>query len=149
MTTQDKSKFQSLSELLEELNDRGNFGASAIASEDGLVMAEHIRNNLSREALAAVSALVYAMGQRTQDYLQLKKIDGIGFDSPLGHIYFRPIAIRENKRKTNLILTVIRDNSTPSFKERLNILLFKRSFIETLLDWAKQSIIQIFNESNI
>jgi predicted regulator of Ras-like GTPase activity (Roadblock/LC7/MglB family) len=149
MTIQEKSKFQSLSELLEELNDRGNFDASAIASEDGLVMAEHIRNNLSREALAAVSALVYAMGQRTQDYLKLKKIDGIGFDSPLGRIYFRPITIRENKRKMNLILTAIRDNSTPSFKERLNILLFKRSFVETLLNWAKQSIIQIFNESNV
>ncbi|MFX1466843.1 MAG: hypothetical protein ACFFA5_10255 [Promethearchaeota archaeon] len=149
MTTQEKSKFQSLSELLEELNGKGNFDASAIASEDGLIMAEHIRNNLSREALAAVSALVYAMGQRTQDYLQLKKIDGIGFDSPLGRIYFRPIAIRENNKKTNLILTVIRDNSSPSFKERLNILIFKRSFIETLLEWAKQSIIQIFNEPNI
>jgi predicted regulator of Ras-like GTPase activity (Roadblock/LC7/MglB family) len=149
MTTQEKSKFQSLSELLEELNERGNFDASAIASEDGLVMAEHIRNNLSREALAAVSALVYSMGQRTQDYLKLKKIDGIGFESPLGRIYFRPIAIREEKRKTNLILTVIRDNSTPSFKERLNILFFKRSLVETLLDWAKQSIVQIFNESNI
>jgi predicted regulator of Ras-like GTPase activity (Roadblock/LC7/MglB family) len=149
MTIPEKSKFQSLSELLEELNDRGKFDASAIASEDGLVMAEHIRNNLSREALAAVSALVYAMGQRTQDYLKIKKIDGIGFDSPLGRIYFRPVTIRENKRKMNLILTAIRDNSTPSFKERLNILLFKRSFVETLLDWAKKSIIQIFNESNV
>jgi predicted regulator of Ras-like GTPase activity (Roadblock/LC7/MglB family) len=149
MTTQEKSKFQSLSELLEELNERGNFGASAIASEDGLVMAEHIRNNLSREALAAVSALVYAMGQRTQDYLKLKKIYGIGFDSPLGRIYFRPIVIREDKRKTNLILTVIGNNSIPSFKERLNILLFKRSLVETLLDWAKQSIIKIFNEPTI
>lgn len=149
MTTQEKSKFQSLSELLEELNERGNFGASAIASEDGLVMAEHIRNNISREALAAVSALVYAMGQRTQDYLKLKKIDGIGFESPLGRIYFRPIVVREDKSKMNLILTVISDNSSPSFKERLNILLFKRSLVETLLDWAKQSIIQIFNYSNI
>ncbi|MFX1520347.1 MAG: hypothetical protein ACFFCD_10550 [Promethearchaeota archaeon] len=144
MTKQIKSKFQLISELLERLNHQGNFGASAIASEDGLIMAENIRNGLSREVLAAVSALVFAMGQRVRDYLRLKKMSNIGFESPYGRIYFRPIVIRKENKNLNLILTAIGENLTPSLKERLNILLFKQSTMEKLLDSAKKSIIQIF-----
>jgi hypothetical protein len=112
-------------------------------------MAENIRNGIRREVLAAVSALVFAMGQRTQDYLKLKTISSIGFESPFGRIFFRPITIRKPQRKMNLILTVIGDNQTLGFKERLTILLFKRSTVENLLNWAKNSIIQVFKEPRV
>lgn len=144
---EEKSKFQLLSELLDKLNSRGNFGASAIAGEDGLIMAENIRNGLNREVLAAVSALVYAMGKRIQDYLKLRKMSNIGFESPYGRIYFRPIKISKDKNVMNFILMAIGENLSPTLKERLNILLFKRSSIETLLDSAKRTVIQIFEES--
>ena len=130
-----------------ELNDRGNFCASTVSSEDGLIMAENIRNDLSKEVLAAVSALVYVMGQRTRDYLKLSAISGIGFESPCGRIYFRPIKIRKGKKNMNLMLTIVGEKLTPTLKERLNILLFKRSSFERLLNWAHHSIIQIFKKT--
>jgi len=112
-------------------------------------MAENIRNGLNREVLAAVSALVYAMGKRIQDYLKLRKMSNIGFESPYGRIYFRPIKISKDEKILNIILMAIGENLTPSLKDRLNILLFKRSSIEKLLDSAKHSIIHIFNESKV
>lgn len=130
-----------------ELNDRGNFCASTVSSEDGLIMAENIRNDLSKEVLAAVSALVYVMGQRTRDYLKLSAISSIDFESNCGRIYFRPIKIRKEKKNMNLMLTIVGEKLTPTLKERLNILLFKRSSFERLLNWAQHSIIQIFKKT--
>ena len=83
-----------LNQILEKLNRTGNFSASILAADSGLIMAEAgSENGKETITMAAMSSLIHATASRIQDLLRMGKLKDIVIQAKENKVIFRTIRI--------------------------------------------------------
>lgn len=83
-----------LNKILEKLNKTGNFSASIIAADSGLIMAESgSEDGKETITMAAMSSLAHATASRIQDLLKMGKLKEIVIQAKENKVIFRTIRV--------------------------------------------------------
>ncbi|MFX0108278.1 MAG: roadblock/LC7 domain-containing protein [Candidatus Hodarchaeota archaeon] len=100
----ERPDYRALAEILEEMNKEGDFIASILARDDGLLMASAASPTTNREVVAAMSGYVASTVERMRNELSLGQLRDISVRCSQGKAVFRKIA---SQRKQALILAAI------------------------------------------
>jgi len=83
-------KTEALMEVLSDLNgSSGDIEASAVVSRDGLMMASLLPSNVEEDRVAAMSAALLALGERTGKELNRGGLDQIMITGSDGYVLVR------------------------------------------------------------
>ncbi len=83
-----------LNKILEKLNRVGNFSASILAADSGLIMAEAgSENGKETITMAAMSSLAHATASRIQDLLKMGKLKDIVIQAKENMVVFKTIRV--------------------------------------------------------
>jgi len=83
-----------LNQILEKLNKSGNFSASILAADSGLIMAEAgSEDGKETITMAAMSSLAHATAARIQDLLKLGKLKDIVIQAKENQVVFKTIRV--------------------------------------------------------
>ena len=104
--------FTKLQAIMNQLVDVGNFIACVVASEDGLVVASAVRENVNQDIAAALTSLVQQTVERVKKELEIGDIRYVIIDGKKGKVIFKSI----NGKSEDLILAVIVPPGVKTFK---------------------------------
>jgi predicted regulator of Ras-like GTPase activity (Roadblock/LC7/MglB family) len=88
----ERPDYGTLASILEEMNKEGEFTASVLARDDGLLMASAASPKTNREVVAAMSGFVASTVERMRDELGLGQLRDISVRCSMGKAVFRKIA---------------------------------------------------------
>lgn len=95
------TKIEYFSALLRELHEASpELDASALASDDGMMLASHLRTGINEDRMAAMSAAMLSVGNRMVDDLLQGTSDRVMVQSSAGYIIVSAVT-------DELILTVV------------------------------------------
>ncbi len=81
---------EAISAILTDLNgSSGDIEASAVVSRDGLMMASLLPNNVEEDRVAAMSAALLALGERTARELERGNLDQMMIHGKEGYVMMR------------------------------------------------------------
>ncbi len=136
-----ESRLDALTKILDNLNSKGDFHASIIAGEDGLVMAEASKE-LDKNLVAAMAGLSHNTAEKVKEQIGLGDVENVIIETNGGVLVFRGIYLPTNK----LILAVIMpEKKTSRIRDAANVLLHKDRRYERIIDEAVNEIIKTFS----
>ena len=108
--------FSKLQAIMNKLIDEGNFVAGVVASEDGLVVASAVRENVNQDIAAALTSLVQQTVDRVKKELEIGDIRYVIIDGKKGKVIFKSI----NGKGESLILAAIVPPGVKTFKRLIS-----------------------------
>jgi len=98
-----RNRQAALVRILEEMNERGQFQTSVLASADGLPLAS-VTSHFEAETMAAMVALVKNVARRAQTHIGLQQVDEVSIvDSNRMRLICRPLMVDGEE----LVLTIV------------------------------------------
>ncbi len=117
-----------LDQVLKELNDNGNFRASLLATNAGLVLASQKSEDIDERVVAAMGSLLSDAASNASEEMNLSLLSSIKIKYSEDFIICRNIIMSD--KKTQFILAVLSKNPESNEIE---------SYYDQLLDWAVEN----------
>ena len=117
-----------LDQVLKELNDNGNFRASLLATNAGLVLASQKSEDIDERVVAAMGSLLSDAASNASEEMNLSLLSSIKIKYSEDFIICRNIIMLD--KKTQFILAVLSKNPESNEIE---------SYYDQLLDWAVEN----------
>jgi predicted regulator of Ras-like GTPase activity (Roadblock/LC7/MglB family) len=117
-----------LDQVLKELNNNGNFRASLLATNAGLVLASQKSEDIDERVVAAMGSLLSDAASNASEEMNLSLLSSIKIKYSEDFIICRNIIMSD--KKTQFILAVLSKNPESNEIE---------SYYDQLLDWAVEN----------
>jgi len=117
-----------LDQVLKELNNNGNFRASLLATNAGLVLASQKSEDIDERVVAAMGSLLSDAASNASEEMNLSLLSSIKIKYSEDFIICRNILMSD--KKTQFILAVLSKNPESNEIE---------SYYDQLLDWAVEN----------
>lgn len=117
-----------LDQVLKELNDNGNFRASLLATNAGLVLASQKSEDIDERVVAAMGSLLSDAASNASEEMNLSELSSIKIKYSEDFIICRNIIMSD--KKTQFILAVL--SKGPESNEI-------ESYYDQLIDWAVEN----------
>lgn len=117
MVIETSLKYVELTDIMQSLNDRGNFVISVLTDETGLLLASSDQNPDTSEMQSAVGAQVQGLVQRVVGHLSMAEPEEIALNDVQGkRLVCRPFQVRD----ATVILAVLIPTKGQTYRKVMN-----------------------------
>jgi len=130
----DAGRCDALSSVLKDLCEKIKASACLIVDERGLMISEHVKNGIDKNAMAIMSSLLSGTSNRFIKTLNLQKMNAVTLSTPKGTFFIKEVPISGIDRTFTLSTFIEKSETSKEAKRQKQGTKRLRQLIESLIN---------------